>query len=183
MTEIQPFVFPTTGQPVRTLLVDGEPWTVAADVCSVLGIANPSQAVSSLDDDEKMQVSPTLISSEGKGATPWLISESGLYSLILRSRKPEAKVFKRWITHEMLPSIRKTGSYSMPSAPVKIELVIDALAELAYREHVVPFAGRTLAFQRWRKPRKGLDAFVQLTIDLKLPGIDGTKALSEGGAR
>lgn len=132
MTEIQPFKFPTTGQPIRTLLMDGEPWFVAADVCTVLGIANPSQAVSYLDDDEKQQVSPTLISSEGKGGAPWIISEGGLYSLILRSRKPEAKTFKRWITHEVLPVIRKTGSYSV--APIELPRSFAEALELAARQ-------------------------------------------------
>jgi anti-repressor protein len=107
-----PFEFPGTGQPVRTVMVDGQPWFVAADVCAVLAIGNPSQAVSYLDDDER---SETLISNEGTPGNPRraIVNEPGLYSLILRSRKPEAKAFKRWITHEVLPAIRRTGSYEV----------------------------------------------------------------------
>jgi prophage antirepressor-like protein len=188
VNEIQPFIFPSTGQQVRTVVMDDEPRFVAADVCTVLEVGNPSQAVSYLDDDEKQQVSPNLISNEG-GREPWIVSEPGLYSLILRSRKPQAKAFRRWVTHEVLPSIHRTGSYSVggASAPMSVNVtVVNALAEIAYREHVLPFAGRALAFQRWRKPRKGMQAFVQLTINLGLPGLDGettgAKALPATGA-
>ncbi len=89
---------------------DGEPWFVASDVCNILDLGNPSQAISRLDDDEH-----TLISIEGSitGASANIVSESGLYSLILGSRKLEARDFKRWVIHEVLPSIRQTGSYSV----------------------------------------------------------------------
>ena len=85
---------------------DGEPWWVAKDVCNILEIDNSRQATSYLDNDEKDVISndtPSGIQSMT------VISEAGLYSLILRSRKPEAKAFKRWITHDVLPTIRKTG--------------------------------------------------------------------------
>jgi hypothetical protein len=89
----------------------GDPWFVAADVCSTLGVGNVSQALSRLDGDEK-----TLISNEGApaGGPPSLnlINEPGLYTLVLGSRKPEAKRFKRWVTHEVLPAIRRTGRYA-----------------------------------------------------------------------
>ena len=85
----------------------------------------------------------------------------------------------------------RTREAETATAPATLDSVLAALAELAYREHVVPFAGRTLAFQRWRKPRKGMKAFVQLTIDLNLTGGDGgtvsitadRKALKGGGGR
>ncbi len=96
---------------VRTVVKDGEPWWVAKDVCEALTLTNPTEAVKALDDDEKS----TLRISEG-GPEANIISEAGLYSLIIRSNKPEAKAFKRWITHEVLPSIRKTGSYEIPGA-------------------------------------------------------------------
>jgi prophage antirepressor-like protein len=86
----------------------GSPWFVAVDVCNVLGIGNTSDALGRLDEDEK-----TLVSIEG-GPDLNLVNEPGLYGLVLGSRKPEAKGFKRWITHEVLPAIRKTGSYSVP---------------------------------------------------------------------
>ncbi len=94
---------------------DGEPRFVAADVCKALEQPNISQVVSRLDDDEKgIQIVDTL-----GGAQPMLcVNESGLYALAMTSRKPEAKAFKRWITHEVLPSIRKTGQYSTQPQPV-----------------------------------------------------------------
>ena len=103
--------FAFEGMSVRVKVgADGEPWFVAADVCAVLEIGNPSQAVSRLDDDER-----TLISNEG-GSPTNAVSEAGLYSLVLSSRKPEAKAFKRWVTHEVLPQIRKTGAYAAPQS-------------------------------------------------------------------
>ena len=92
---------------VRTVQVDGEPWFVAKDVCDVLGISNVSDTLSKvLDDDEKGVDS---IYTPGGNQQVSIVNEPGLYSLILRSRKPEAKTFKRWITHEVLPTIRKTN--------------------------------------------------------------------------
>lgn len=101
------FEDPRFGQQ-RSIMIDGEPWFVATDVCRALEIGDPHKAVSRLDEDEKGRNSiPTL------GGIQELItvSESGLYSLVLGSRKPEAKAFKRWITHEVIPSIRKHGAY------------------------------------------------------------------------
>ena len=96
---------------VRILVRDGDPWFAATDVCRVLEIGNTSQALTRLDDDEK-----GLIPNETPGGVQQIamVSESGLYALVLGSRKPDAKVFKRWVTHEVLPSIRKTGSYVAP---------------------------------------------------------------------
>jgi len=112
---IAPFAY--QGRQIRVTTDEhGVTWFVAADVCAVLDISNPSDALSRLDDDEK-----TLISNEGQGRreapTMNAVNEPGLYSLILGSRKPEAKAFKRWITHEVLPAIRRTGSYGVPAAP------------------------------------------------------------------
>ena len=95
---------------------NGEVWLVAKDVCDVLGLSNPTEALRSLDDDEKM----TLRDSEGhsgqRGGAQFLnvINEAGLYKLTFRSNKPNAKEFTRRVTHEILPSIRKTGSYTIP---------------------------------------------------------------------
>ncbi len=97
------------GSLVRTVIQDREPWFVAADVCRILEISNVSDAVSRLEDDER-----TLVTTEGasNGLPVNAVNEYGVYSLVFTSRKPEAKAFKRWITREVLPSIRKTGSYS-----------------------------------------------------------------------
>lgn len=112
MDNIQVFSNDQFGQ-VRTIFKDGEPWFVAADVCKALKIGNSSMAMSRLDDDEKADISLTDISSNGVAQRRdfSIINEPGLYSLVLSSRKPEAKVFKRWITHEVIPTIRKTGGY------------------------------------------------------------------------
>ncbi len=101
-----PFQF--EDQTVRALDIEGEPWFVAVDVCAALEISNPTQALSRLDADEV-----TLISNEG-GRPTNAVSESGLYALVLGSRKPQARPFKRWVTHEVIPAIRKTGSYNAP---------------------------------------------------------------------
>lgn len=107
-SSLVPFHF--EGRQIRIFTDEqGEPWFVAADVCSTLGIGNVSQALSRLDADEK-----TLISNEGAPAGLNLINEPGLYTLVLGSRKPEAKRFKRWVTHEVLPAIRRTGGYAVP---------------------------------------------------------------------
>lgn len=123
--ELTTFQFPATGDTIRMFTRNGSPWFSAADVCAVLDIANPRDAVRSLDDDEA--------DDHGVGSTDTLtvkvVSEPGLYSLILRSRKPEAKAFKRWITHEVLPAIRQTGKYE--SAPALPRTYADALRELA----------------------------------------------------
>ncbi|MEN7389906.1 phage antirepressor [Bacillus licheniformis] len=102
-------VFNYQDQQVRTVVKDGEPWFVAKDVCDVLGITDARKSVNLLDEDERNSVPVT--DSLGRNQETFIINEPGLYSLILRSRKPEAKQFKRWITHEVIPTIRKTGGY------------------------------------------------------------------------
>lgn len=111
--DVTPFVFPTTGQTVRTVMVDGAPWFVAVDVCAVLEVGNARQAVSYLDDDEVSQSPVTTDDGSDRTLTTNIVSEAGLYSLVLRSRKPAAKAFKRWITHEVLPTLRRTGRYEV----------------------------------------------------------------------
>lgn len=99
---------------VRAVMIDGEPWFVAADVCAALHLPDTHKAVARLDDDEKGRNSiPTL----GGDQEMTVVNEPGLYSLVLGSRKPEAKRFKRWVTHEVLPSIRRTGAYVGAGAP------------------------------------------------------------------
>ena len=104
---LQTFDFRQTA--VRTFLQEGEDWFVAKDVCDVLDISNPTVAVSRLEDDERSKF------NLGRQGEALIVNEPGLYSLILTSRKPEAKAFKRWVTHEVLPAIRQTGSYVAPA--------------------------------------------------------------------
>lgn len=113
MSNLIPFEFESRS--VRVLTDEaGELWFVAADVCDALTIGNNRDAIARLDDDEKgVGTIDTLKGPQELG----IINESGLYSLILTSRKPEAKRFKKWVTSEVLPAIRKTGSYAAPTAP------------------------------------------------------------------
>ncbi|QAT44792.1 phage antirepressor Ant [Bacillus subtilis] len=108
MNELQK-VFNYQDQQVRTVVKDGQPWFVAKDVCNVLNHSNHKVAVSRLDEDEVRKV--YLADSLGRNQKTTVVNEAGLYSLILTSNKPEAKQFKRWITHEVIPTIRKTGGY------------------------------------------------------------------------
>lgn len=113
------------GHQVRIITDDqGVAWFVATDVCSVLGIGNPRQATTRLDADEKGVISTD---TPGGRQSMTVVNEPGLYSLILCSRKPDAKRFKRWVTHEVLPAIRRTGSYatraSTPALPCGIHVV------------------------------------------------------------
>ncbi|MED4559925.1 phage antirepressor [Bacillus subtilis] len=108
MKELQK-IFNYQDQQVRTVVKDGQPWFVAKDVCNVLNHSNHKVAVSRLDEDEVSKVYLTDSLSRNQKTT--VVNEAGLYSLILTSNKPEAKQFKRWITHEVIPEIRKTGGY------------------------------------------------------------------------
>ena len=117
---------------VRTLNLNGEPWFVAVDVCSVLDLSNPTIAVSRLDEDERAKF------NLGRQGDATIVNEPGLYTLVLGSRKPEAKAFKRWITHEVLPNIRKHSVYITDE---KLKLfaehpeLLDALMRSLYTAH------------------------------------------------
>lgn len=106
MNELQVFNNAMFGN-VRIILQDNEPWFVAKDVCDCLEHTNPTMALQRLDDDERAKL------NLGRQGEANVVNEYGLYSLVLSSRKPEAKEFKRWITHEVLPALRRTGSYSL----------------------------------------------------------------------
>lgn len=112
MNDLKVFENPNLGK-VRVVERNGEPWFVAVDVCRVLGLDDTGRAVSRLDDDELTRIK---IGSGGQMREAYAVNESGLYALVLGSRKPEAKAFKRWVTHEVLPAIRRTGRYEAPGA-------------------------------------------------------------------
>lgn len=101
-------VFSYEGKEVRTIAKSGEPWWVLKDVCEVLELSNSRMVAERLDEDEK---GVSIVDTLGGKQELTVISESGLYNVILLSRKPEARRFKRWVTHEILPSIRKHGAY------------------------------------------------------------------------
>lgn len=100
---------------VRTIEKDGETWWALVDVCDVLELTNNRMVADRLDEDERRK-----FNLPRQGET-WFINESGLYSVILRSDKPQAKPFRRWVTHEVLPEIRKTGSYNSPALNISID--------------------------------------------------------------
>ena len=111
-------VFTYNSNEVRTIEENGEVWFVAKDVCDVLDIANSRDAISELDNDEKN----TVAINDGNRGNPNtnIISESGVYFLVFKSRKPEAKAFSRWVRKEVLPQIRKTGSFSVNNSELEI---------------------------------------------------------------
>lgn len=104
MNQIQKFGNKEFGE-IRTVTIDNEPWFVAKDVCTILGTTNPSMAIDELEDFERSKF------NLGRQGEANIISESGFYTLVLRSRKPIAKPFRLWVTREVLPQIRKTGGY------------------------------------------------------------------------
>lgn len=122
MSEIQVFTYQSSE--IRTVELNGEPWFVLKDVCEVLGIANPTAVAERLDDDERAK------SDLGRQGAGWVINESGLYNVILRSDKPEAKPFRKWVTGTVLPSIRKHGAYMTPQTLQAAILNPDTMIQL-----------------------------------------------------
>lgn len=102
---------------VRTIEKDGEPWWILADVCKVLELSNPTMVAKKLDPDERAKL------DLGRQGETTIINESGLYAVILRSDKPQAKPFRKWVTSEVLPSIRKTGSYHSQQQLSPMEMI------------------------------------------------------------
>lgn len=143
MNNLQIFVY--SGEQLRTVQQDDGLWWVLRDVCRVLNIGNVTDTKKRLDPDEVDLTD--LIDSMGRVQSTTIINEPGLYSVILRSDKPEAKQFKRWVTHDVLPSIRKTGAYGVP--PERLAKLDDYQTELdrnrkllADIEHYTTQAGR-----------------------------------------
>lgn len=136
--EIQKFDF--KGAPLRTLTDKaGEPWFVAKDVCDILEISNPSDALKRLDDDERSRF------NLGRQGETNIVNEAGLYVLVLGSRKPEAHEFQRWVTHEVLPSIRKHGGYMVGQERMTPEQM--ALASMRWLQSKVDEQAKQLKAQ------------------------------------
>lgn len=121
---IETFNSPEFGT-LRALMVGDDPWFVARDVCDALDLSNTTVAIQSLDDDERAKF------NLGRQGEANLVSEAGFYKLVMRSRKPEAKAFQRWVTHEVLPSIRKRGGYLTPEKVEEVLLNPDTIIRLA----------------------------------------------------
>lgn len=122
---MEPQLFNFHNQQVRTLIISNEPYFVATDVIKILGLTNTTVALSRLDDDERSKF------NLGRQGETNIVNEYGLYELTLASRKPQAREFKRWITHEVLPSIRKHGAYMTPQTIEKALLNPDTIINLA----------------------------------------------------
>ena len=114
MTDATLIPFHYGDAPVRTVRIDGDPWFVLSDLCSVLNLTTPAKVVSRLEDG--MSSTHPIPDSLGRIQHMTIVNESGMYRVVLRSDKPEALAFQAWITDEVLPSIRRTGSYSLPGA-------------------------------------------------------------------
>lgn len=119
---------------MRTVTINNEPWFVGKDVTDILGYTNSSKALADHVDEEDKLNNESLSSLGQRGG--WLINESGLYSLILSSKMPTAKKFKRWVTSEVLPSLRKTGSYEMKNYSPEMKAI------LMHDEKIVKIDGR-----------------------------------------
>jgi len=177
--QIIPFTYESKS--VRVVDRDGEPWFVAIDVCRILDIANVTQAIQRLDDDEV-----TLCKTEGSHRPTNLVNESGLYALILRSNKPQARPFRKWVTSEVLPAIRRTGGYAMapaaPAVPALPQTFADALRlAAAQAEEIEAMQPKALAYDGFltaeglvclRDAMRAVNAKPQKAIDhLKALGV------------
>lgn len=129
---IVPLTFPVSGEKVRVVHIDGEPWFVAVDVCRELGIQNVGGAVGRLDEGDARTTRVT--DSLGRDQDNHVINEAGLYQLIFQSRKVEAKRFKRWIFEEVIPTIRKTGAYEGAEALQKRVMDLAEKMDPSYRK-------------------------------------------------
>lgn len=112
VTFCEPLRFNASDKKLTPLLIEGLPWFIGNEVCDILDIANSRDAIGRLDSDEKLV---SVLPTSGQKRQVNLVNESGLYSLIFQSRKPEAKAFRKWVTGEVLPSIRRTGKYEAPA--------------------------------------------------------------------
>lgn len=178
-TEIQTFNF--NDIPLRTLTDEnGDPWFVAKDVCNILSLENNRKATAELDSDEKN----TVTISDGIPGNPnkTIINEPGLYKLIMRSRKPEAKGFQRWVTHEVLPAIRKTGSYISTSETDSDEAIMAKallIAQKTIERNARQLRVKDKRIMELEPKAKALDAFTN--VEDKLLVRDAAKVLSNAG--
>lgn len=146
MSELTPFSY--GAHQVRTILIDGEPWFVAADICSALELDHVHKALDRVDQADRTQIP---VRSGGQHRPMWTVNESGMYELIIRSDKPEARKFRRWITSEVVPAIRKTGRYEVAADPqwqipqsyaAALELAALQARELEAARPAVEFVGK-----------------------------------------
>ncbi len=145
MNELKTFIYKDTR--VRTVEINGEPWFVLKDVCEILELSTPARVAERLDEDEKGM---SLIHTLGGAQEMTVINESGLYNVILRSDKPEARPFRKWVTSEVLPTIRRTGGYllngiSIIDDPSKVASLINSLRGVMKDQRSAPAKIATMA--------------------------------------
>ena len=128
--KITVFENPEFGE-IRSLLIEGEPWFVAKDICGILELSDVSMTLSRLDDDEKL-IQVLFVS--GQNRKIWIVNESGLYALIFQSRKPQARAFRKWVTSVVLPSIRKTGGFNRSEHDEPMLVLMEKMLELQNRQ-------------------------------------------------
>lgn len=187
MNEMQ--VFNYKSFQVRTVEINNEPWFVLKDVCTVLGISNHKMTAQRLDVDEVSQT--YLTDSLGRKQETTIINESGLYHVILRSDKHEAKPFRKWVTSEVLPSIRKTGGYALPKDyPAALRALADAeeqklrlLAENQQQAQVIADFEPIRQYVDTILESKGAMATSQIAADYGLTAQKLNKILHEGGVQ
>lgn len=174
MTDLTPFNFES--RPVRISDRDGQPWFALADVCSVLDIQNVGNAAGRLDDDERDSIRNPDVNRGRGNPDMTVINESGLFKLMLRSRKPAAKRFTKWVTSEVLPSIRRSGQYGTAATP--LDLGDPAVLQRLLLEHT----GRALALEnRNNELVTQAAALAQLThAEGALSITDAAKTLNTG---
>lgn len=182
---------------IRTMVIDGEPWFVGKDVTSILGYTNPSKAIlDHVDADDKLN-NETLSSLGQRGG--WLINESGLYSLILSSKLPTAKRFKKWVTSEVLPSIRKHGAYlteqkmdeliADPDMIIKLATELKEsrkrnkalVAENSYQKQVIADFDPVKQYVDTILESKGTLATTQIAADYGMSAVQLNRILKEDG--
>jgi len=166
MNQLQIFKNEEFGQ-VRVLEVEGETHFVLKDVCDVLGLSDTRRVAERLDDDECIQTPVT--DNLGREQQTYTVNESGLYNVIIRSDKPQARQFKRWITHDVIPSIRKTGSYKMPlTKKEEMRMYLDALEE---QEAKIEAVNEDLQAFKRELPILGIECD-RITVAVKRRGVE-----------
>lgn len=151
-------LFNYQGSNVRVVMKNNEPWFAAKDVCDVLGITNPTDAVKRLDEDERTRF------NLGRQGETNFVNEPGLYGLVLGSRKPEAKEFKRWIKHDVLPSIRQTGSYSIEQKTPSELIAMIAQVNVEQEQRITAVEQKVYEVDRKLDERITLDYYQQSAL-------------------
>ena len=164
MNEIQLFNY--NNNEIRVIERDGEPWFVAKDVCDVLELTNITEALRGLDDDE---LSSVMLKSGGQNREMRLINEAGLYALIFKSVKPEAKIFSKWVRSEVLPTLRRTGNYAINKEQSALPSGALEGAKLIFETAGIKGNQLTLAMDKVYKSYTGRSALAAGEIQLEAP--------------